>query len=83
MLIILRYHNRTLNTETGSIRRINDQKRCTIGHSLITATNELHLERQPAFVENNEFGKIEKFRSLISSEIGERDAYPVGKIQAE
>ena len=57
--IILQYNNRSLSTCSGSIRGINDQKRCTTEHPLVTATNELNLECQPAFVENNEFGKID------------------------
>ena len=46
----------------------------------MTATNELNFERQPAFVENNEFGKIEQCGSLISRDLGGRDAKPMGKI---
>ena len=47
------------------------------------ATDELNLECQPAFVENNEFGKIEQYGILIPRDLGGRYAKPVGKVQAE
>ena len=46
----------------------------------MTATNELNFESQPAFVENSEFGKIDQRGSLSSSDLGGRDAKPMGKV---